>query len=102
MVTASIRPLHEPTLRGTPSDPALRRSGRSASAPIGLASLPRTFGPSCADDVSDRRDAGVIDYVTDTDRWDDWMHEYRFGACYIFPPDEVIEPIDALRKTHDP
>jgi 2'-5' RNA ligase len=44
----------------------------------------------------------MIGYVTDTGRWDGWMREYLYGALYIFPPDEAIGPIDALRNTYDP
>lgn len=44
----------------------------------------------------------MIDYVTDTGGWEGWQREYRFGAFYIFPPDGVIELIDALRNAHDP
>ena len=43
----------------------------------------------------------MIEYTADTTRWDDWMHEYAFGAFYVFPPDDVIGPIDVLLKTHD-
>lgn len=38
----------------------------------------------------------------ETNEWEEWMHEYKFGAFFIFPPEEVIESIDALRKQHDP
>ncbi len=30
------------------------------------------------------------------------MLEYRYGAFYIFPPDGIIEPVDALRNKYDP
>ena len=30
------------------------------------------------------------------------MLEYRYGAFYIFPPDGIIEAIDALRNRYDP
>lgn len=43
-----------------------------------------------------------IGYASATDHWDEWMLEYRYGAFYIFPPDGIIEPIDALRNRHDP
>jgi 2'-5' RNA ligase len=38
----------------------------------------------------------------DTLTWKDWQRAYRFGAFYIFPPDGVIGPIDALRRRYDP
>jgi 2'-5' RNA ligase len=38
----------------------------------------------------------------DTTGWQEWQTEYRFGALNIFPPAGVIEPIDELRRTHDP
>jgi len=44
----------------------------------------------------------MIGYVTDTSRWERWKREYVFGAFYIFPPDDVIGQIDALREIHDP
>jgi 2'-5' RNA ligase len=47
-------------------------------------------------------DKPMITYATNTERWEEWMFEYRYGAFYIFPPDGVIEPIDALRRTYDP
>lgn len=43
-----------------------------------------------------------IEYAAATDHWDKWMLEYRYGAFYIFPPDGIIEPIDALRNRYDP
>jgi 2'-5' RNA ligase len=44
----------------------------------------------------------MIEYSKNTDQWEDWQSEYQFGAFYIFPPDEVIGPIDELRRTYDP
>ena len=44
----------------------------------------------------------MIRYATNTERWEEWMLEYRFGAFYIFPPDGIIESIDALRRKYDP
>ncbi len=38
----------------------------------------------------------------DTSAWEEWQRAYRYGAFYIFPPAGVIEPIDGLRRTHDP
>ncbi len=43
-----------------------------------------------------------MEYATRTEGWEEWMLEYRYGAFYIFPPDSVIGPIDALRQTYDP
>lgn len=46
--------------------------------------------------------ATMFQYANDTSGWkDDWQFEYRFGAFYIFPPNGVIEPVDALRQTYD-
>lgn len=44
----------------------------------------------------------MIEYAADTTGWEAWMREYAFGAFYIFPPDDVIGPIDALREAYDP
>ena len=44
----------------------------------------------------------MIEYAQKMANWESWMPEYRFGAFYIFPPDDVIKPIDALRKRYDP
>ncbi len=38
----------------------------------------------------------------DSQRWEEWQKEYHFGAFYIFPPDSVIQPIEALRRRYDP
>ncbi len=38
----------------------------------------------------------------DTSSWEEWQREYEYGAFYIFPPAGVIEPIDDLRRIHDP
>lgn len=38
----------------------------------------------------------------DAKTWETWQNGYRFGAFYIFPPDGVIEHIDALRAQFDP
>ncbi len=44
----------------------------------------------------------MIEYAKEMKNWESWQPEYRFGAFYIFPPDDVIGPIDALRKRYDP
>lgn len=44
----------------------------------------------------------TIAYATDTSGWQEWQLEYRYGALFIFPPAGVIEPMDALRRAHDP
>lgn len=41
-------------------------------------------------------------YATHTNQWEEWQHDYKFGALYIFPPVGIIEEIDALRKKYDP
>lgn len=38
----------------------------------------------------------------DTSVWEDWMHEYKFGAFFIYPPTEILKTIDKLRELHDP
>lgn len=43
-----------------------------------------------------------MEYATETEGWEEWKLEYRYGAFYIFPPDGVIGPIDALRRKYDP
>ncbi len=42
-----------------------------------------------------------IEYAKNTANWEKWKFEYQYGAFYIFPPNEVIEPIDALREKYD-
>ncbi len=44
----------------------------------------------------------MIEYAQKMANWESWMPEYRFGAFYIFPPDDIIRPIDDLRKQYDP
>ncbi len=44
----------------------------------------------------------MIQYATGTEGWEKWQLGYRYGAFYIFPPDPVIGPIDALRRLYDP
>ena len=44
----------------------------------------------------------MIEYAKNTTTWEEWQSEYQFGAFYIFPPDDVIGPVDALRRTYDP
>jgi 2'-5' RNA ligase len=43
----------------------------------------------------------MIAYASDTSSWEEWKLEYLFGAFYIFPPDDVIVAVDALRTTYD-
>lgn len=38
----------------------------------------------------------------DTSNWEDWQKEYRYGALYIFPPTDITEYVDELRRTYDP
>jgi 2'-5' RNA ligase len=51
---------------------------------------------------SEHEAVGRIRYAQDTSAWEDWQHEYRYGALYLFPPSGVIEKVDDLRRTHDP
>jgi len=39
---------------------------------------------------------------SDTRAWEPWQAEYQYGAFYIFPPKGIIEPVDELRRMHDP
>jgi 2'-5' RNA ligase len=43
-----------------------------------------------------------IEYADETDHWENWWHEYYFGAFYIFPPEEVMQVVDKLREKFDP
>lgn len=44
----------------------------------------------------------VVDY-TDPGKFEEyWQPEYAFGAFFIFPPDDVLEMVDALRGKYDP
>jgi 2'-5' RNA ligase len=43
-----------------------------------------------------------VQYVEDVSAWDEWQRAYIYGAFYIFPPAGIIEPIDELRRVHDP
>jgi 2'-5' RNA ligase len=38
----------------------------------------------------------------DTRGWEPWQHEYSHGAFYVFPPREVAQAVDELRRRHDP
>ncbi len=44
----------------------------------------------------------AVEYATNTSGWEYWQPEYFYGAFYIFPPDEISEPINKLRKRFDP
>ena len=44
----------------------------------------------------------MINYAENTQNWEKWQHEYKHGAFYIMPPNGVIEPMDELRRIHDP
>ncbi len=43
-----------------------------------------------------------IKYADKTDHWENWWHGYYYGAFYIFPPEEVMKEVDALREKYDP
>lgn len=43
-----------------------------------------------------------ITYADQTEHWEPWWHGYYFGAFYIFPPEEVMQTVDALREKYDP
>lgn len=44
----------------------------------------------------------VATYAIDTDRWEPWQHEYRFGVLLLFPPQPLRDTVNALRLQHDP
>ena len=44
----------------------------------------------------------MIDYVTDTSKWEKWQRDYRLGLILIMPPEEVAKPVNALRSKYDP
>ena len=44
----------------------------------------------------------MINYVTDTSKWEQWQRDYRFGLILIMPPEEVSRQIDTLREKYDP
>lgn len=44
----------------------------------------------------------MVNYVTDTSRWEEWQRDYRFGLILIMPPEEVSQQIDPLREKYDP
>jgi len=35
-------------------------------------------------------------------KWEAWQEEYAFGAFFIFPPEDLRESVDSLRRLHDP
>jgi hypothetical protein len=43
-----------------------------------------------------------IPYPRDTSGREDWQLDYRYGGFYLFPPDGIIEDLDALRERNDP
>ena len=43
-----------------------------------------------------------IPYADKTDHWTAWWHGYKYGAFYIFPPETIMQEVDALRETYDP
>lgn len=43
-----------------------------------------------------------IKYADKTDHWENWWHEYYYGAFYIFPPENVMKEVDELREKYDP
>lgn len=42
-----------------------------------------------------------FNYV-DTSSWEDWQKEYKYGAFFIFPPKDIADQVDELRKKYDP
>lgn len=43
-----------------------------------------------------------IEYAENTVEWEKWHFEYIYGGFYVFPPDNVIKPMDELRQKFDP
>src|SRR5512139_2903247 len=44
----------------------------------------------------------MVNYVTDTSKWEEWQRDYLFGLILIMPPEEVSQQIDPLREKYDP
>lgn len=44
----------------------------------------------------------VVEYATDTDHWEPWQHEYRFGVLLLFPPEPLRSTVNGLRRQYDP
>ncbi len=44
----------------------------------------------------------MVDYVTDTSKWEKWQRDYRLGLILIIPPEEVARQINPLRAKYDP
>lgn len=44
----------------------------------------------------------VTNYEADTDHWEDWQRDYRFGVLLIFPPDPPANRVNELRARLDP
>ena len=43
-----------------------------------------------------------IQYADNTENWEKWWYGYQYGAFYIFPAEEVMQIVDALRQKYDP
>jgi 2'-5' RNA ligase len=44
----------------------------------------------------------MIDYVSDTSKWEKWQRDYRLGLILIMPPDGLGTQVNALRSRYDP
>lgn len=44
----------------------------------------------------------MIDYVTDTSKWEKWQCDYRLGLILIMPPEDIARQINPLRAKYDP
>jgi 2'-5' RNA ligase len=44
----------------------------------------------------------MVQYVTDTSKWEKWQRDYRLGLILIMPPEEVAKQINPLRAKYDP
>ncbi len=44
----------------------------------------------------------MVNYISDTSKWEYWQRDYRHGLILIMPPGDVARQIDPLRAKHDP
>jgi len=44
----------------------------------------------------------TIQYADKTSHWENWWHDYKYGAFYIFPPEKIMKSVDQYREKFDP